>query len=276
MFSTFLEIFFLILTVILLKLVKIYVKGILKTSDLYKIPAAWLIEKDGWKRINGMPDGWHYKEKLLPDKTDSRMQKQFLSEKGHRLKSPRDALKYLLANNYAQNIVDEFRKTFNPTLGKTSEDTLKNTLNIKDEIKVAITRDAIQMKTRPEPKKILTKVDNKSVPIKYKYVEKDFLPQGCTTNGRYYRSSDGQTLKTLHEKVKAMKSKGYSETEIDQVKMNGFKIRFMKKSSLPVGWMCAKGQSGDMKGGNVIGTKFLSPDGHIFWRNVERRHEEFN
>ena len=230
-------------------------------KDMEKIKN--IIEQDGWKGINGIPDGWYFKEKIWTIKSESAVKKYFLSDKGDRLKSPIDTLKYLLANNYPQNSIDEFRKTFKPRFGKKAEDTLKNNLNLKDEMKEKITKDAKPMKIRPEPKKIPKKVDNKIETIKF--VEKHYLPQGWTTNGRYYRSSDGQTLKTLHEKVKAMKSKGYSETEIDQVKMYGSQIPFMKKSNLPDGWMVAFIRSGEkLNGGAQVQSRYLSQEGQIF------------
>ena len=221
-------------------------------KDMEKVKL--IIQKDGWKRMNGIPDGWNFKEKIESYKGETRILKQFLSEKGDRLKSPKEALKYLLANNYPKNNVDDFRKTFNPALGKKCEDTLNNTHNFKDKITEAITKD-VKQKKRPEPHKI--------VPIQY--VEKNFLPQGWMTNGRHYRSPDGQAFKNLHETVRAMKSKGYSETEIDQVKRNGTQIPFMRKSNLPAGWMVAIMRSGEnMTGGEHVLSRYLSPEGRIF------------
>ena len=219
------------------------------------------IEQDGWKRVNGIPDGWHFKE----NKTESqKIKRYFLSEKGDRLKSARDALKYLLANNFPQNIIDNFRRTFNPTLGKKAEDTLKNTQKNKEEIKEEISKDVKQVKTVPEPKKKLQKTVENIIETN-SYVEKDFLPQGWQTNGRYYRSPDGQTLKTLHETVKAMKIKCIDETEIEKVKMNGSQIPFMKKSNLPAGWMVAIMKGGEnMIGGAPAQRRYLSPEGRIF------------
>ena len=217
-----------------------------------------IIEQDGWKRVNGIPEGWLYKEKLW---AKGMIKKHFMSEKGDRFKTSRDALKYLLANNYPQNDVYKFRKTFNPTLRKEKKDTVvvPSNINIKEES----IKDVEKRKTRPEQqKKVKSKVELKKETLKY--AKKDFLPEGWVTNGRYYRSPDGKTFETLHETVKALKSKGFSDNEIDKVKMNGSQIKFMKKSSLPPGWMCAKIESGEMRGGSITSTRFLSADGRIF------------
>ena len=95
-----------------------------------------------------------------------------------------------------------------------------------------------------------------------KYVEKDFLPQAWKTNGRSYVSSNGKYLNTLQKAIKEMQREGYSEKDIDKVKMFGSKLPYKKTSSLPEGWMFAALESKDMKGGPVEFTRFLSSDGH--------------
>ena len=219
-------------------------------NDIAKVKI--IIEKDGWKKRNGIPEGWYFKEKFI----SREIKKHFLSDKGDRFKSPKEAMKYLLVNKYPKNSIDEFRKTFNPTLGKKA--TLKNTQNNLDEIKKEKTK---QIKTITEPQKVGIKLVET-----ISYVEKDFLPEGWMTNGKYYRSPDWQLFKNLHETVIAMQNKGFSDTEIDKVKMHGSKIPFRKKPCLPAGWMCCEieGREGMSGGGKRTMTWYLSPEGRIF------------
>ena len=159
-----------------------------------------ILEEDGWKCIEGLPDKWLAKKHHEKEKERRYM---FLTEKGEKLQSSRRAEVYMVDNNYSKDIITKFKSTLHSNW---------------------LTREPRESKVKMERNQPINE-DKKRAG--------SWVSLG---NGKY---KIGETvLRSLKEAITYMRKENYSDDIIENLKENAYDTIPLKGSEeLPKGWM---------------------------------------
>ena len=159
-----------------------------------------ILEEDGWKCIEGLPDKWLAKKHHEKEKERRYM---FLTEKGEKLQSSRRAEVYMVDNNYSKDIITKFKSTLHSNW---------------------LTREPRESKVKMERNQPINE-DKKRAG--------SWVSLG---NGKY---KIGETvLRSLKEAITYMRKENYSDDIIENLKENAYETIPLKSSKeLPKGWM---------------------------------------